>query len=151
LELHNVFMPSGTRLPDRSLDPSAHVHLSAEVAHGWTDSFETGFFVETSPSNDDRHAAFTGWHIRPKVRLPQWARLPVHLSVGFEYAFLKQPGDETFSQAIALTPIVEHHSGGFEMSINPGLEMAVNGRNAGDAPAFTPSGKAAVKCGPAVW
>jgi len=27
LELHNVVMPSGTRLADEMLDPSTHVHL----------------------------------------------------------------------------------------------------------------------------
>ena len=151
LEFHNVFMPSGTRLPDQTLDTSRHVHVSAEITHGWSDSFETGFFVETSPASDDRHAAFTGWHVRQKFRLPEWKHVPVHVSVGLEYAFLKLPGDEAFSQAIGITPIIEHHSRRFEMSVNPGIEMAVKGRNAGEAPAFTPSGKAAMTWAPAVW
>jgi hypothetical protein len=151
LEFHNVFMPSGTRLPDQTLDPSRHVHVSAEITHGWSDSFETGFFLETSPSSDDRHAAFTGWHVRPKLRLPEWKHVPLHVSLGLEYAFLKQPGDAAFSQAIGITPILERHSGAFEMSVNPGIEIVVKGQGAGEAPAFTPSGKAAMKWGPTVW
>jgi hypothetical protein len=151
VELHNVLMPSGTRLTDGTRDPSSHLHLSAEIAHGWTKSFETGFFVETSPSSDDRHAGFTGWHVRPKLRLPEWRQIPFHVSISAEYAFLKLPGDESFRQAIALTPILERHLGRVEMSINPGVEVGVRGSGAGAPPAFTPSGKAAFRWGPTAW
>jgi hypothetical protein len=55
LEFHHVVMPSGIRLPDRTVDPSRHLHVSFEISHGWTDTFETGFHWvrsrdQTSPS-----------------------------------------------------------------------------------------------------
>lgn len=151
IEIHTVAMPSGTRLPDGTLDPSAHLHLSTELSHGWSDVFETGLFIETSPGRGDRHAAFTGWHIRPKIRLPRWQSVPWHISFGFEYAFLKEPGDVAFRQAVAITPIVEHHHEAFELSINPGIEIPVKGAGAGSPPTFTPSAKAAVKVAQSTW
>jgi hypothetical protein len=151
VEFHNVLMPSGTRLPDRMLDPSSHLHLSFEVSHGWTTAFETGFFVETSPSADDRHAALTGFHMRPKYRFSPWPRFPFHVSVSAEYAFVKQPGDETFRQALAITPIFERHIRGFEMSFNPGIEVGLRGPEAGSSPVFEPSAKLASKASGSVW
>jgi len=151
LELHNVVMPSGTRLPDEMLDPSTHVHLSFEVSHGWTNAFETGIFIETSPSSEDRHPAFTGFHLRPKFRLAEWPPLPFHVSVSLEYAFLKQADDLTFRQAIAFTPILERHVGRFEMSFNPAVEVAITGPDAGSSPVFEPSAKAASRIARLVW
>lgn len=151
LEFHNVLMPSGTRLPDAMRDPSTHLHLSLEVSHGWTDAFETGLFIETSPSGDDRHAAFTGWHFRPKFRFPEWRRFPFHVSLNLEYAFVRQPGDEEFRQAIGITPIFERHSHGFEMSLNPGLEVDVKGPTTGSAPVFEPSAKVTGKILRSAW
>ncbi len=151
IEFHNVVMPSGTRLPDAMLDPSMHVHLSTEVAYGWTDRFETAVFLETSPFVDDRHAALTGFHFRPKLRLAEWPPLPLHVSVSVEYAFLKQPGDGEFRQALALTPILERHLRWFEMSFNPTLEVALRGPDAGSSPVFAPSAKAASRIARPLW
>ena len=151
LELHSVVMPSGTRLPGEMLDPSSHVHLSAEVSHGWTVAFETGVFVETSPSSEDDHPALTGFHFRPKYRLAEWPPFPFHVSVSLEYAFIKQPGDLAFRQAIAITPILERHVGRFEMSLNPALEIALKGPDAGRSPTFGPSAKVATRASRSVW
>jgi hypothetical protein len=151
LEIHNVVMPSGTRLPDEMLDPSRHVHLSFEVTHGWSSAFETGVFVETSPFGDDRHPALTGFHFRPKYRLAEWPPFPFHVSVSLEYAFIKNPGDVAFRQAVAFTPILERHIGRFEMSFNPSVEIAVRGPDAGSSPVFEPSAKAASRISRSVW
>jgi hypothetical protein len=136
LEFHNVVMPAGTRLPDRMIDASTHVHVSLELSHGRTSSFETGVFVETSPALGDDHAGITGFHFRPKFRFPEWKRLPFHVSLSLEYAFLKQPGDAAFRQAIGITPILERHARRVEMSFNPELELAVKGPDAGSSPVF---------------
>jgi hypothetical protein len=151
IEFHNVLMPSGTVLPDRMLDPSSHLHLSFEVTHGWTDDLETGFFVETSPSTDDRHAALTGFHLRPKFRFHEWERFPFHVSVSLEYAFLKQPGDSSFRQALAITPILERHVRRFEMSFNPAVEVGLRGPEAGSSPVFEPSAKLASRLTRTMW
>jgi hypothetical protein len=151
LEFHSVVMPSGTRLTDDLLDPNGHVHLSVEVSHGWTNAFETGVFVETSPSSGDDHPALTGFHFRPKFRLAEWPPFPFHVSVSLEYAFLKQPADLEFRQALAITPIFERHVGRFEISFNPALEITLTGPDAGSSPVFGPSAKAASRVGRSVW
>lgn len=150
VELHDVLMPSGTLLPDQMLDPSAHLHLSVEVSHGWTERFEMGVFIETSPSTGDRHAAFTGFHLRPKYRFEQWASLPFHVSLSAEYAFMKQPGDAAFRQALAITPIFERHIRAFEMSFNPAVDIGIVGPDAGSA-VFEPSAKIASRLSGLVW
>jgi len=138
IELHNVLMPS-------------HLHLSFELAHGWTDAFETGVFLETSPSSDDTHATLTGFHFRPKLRLAKWQHVPFHISVSAEYAFMKHPGDSDFRQALAITPILERHIGGLEVSVNPAIEIGLRGPEAGEAPIFEPSAKVASHVAPGVW
>lgn len=145
VEFHSVVMPSGTRLPDRMLDRSSHVHMSFELSHGWSDRFETGVFLETSPSMDDAHAAFTGFHFRPKYRFNEWQRFPFHVSVSAEYAFVKNPGDLEFRQALAVTPIFERHLRSFELSLNPSFEFALRGPDAGGSPVFEPSAKLAAR------
>ena len=151
VEFHNVIMPSGTRLPDAMLDASSHVHVSFEVSRGWTNRFETGVFVETSPSSDDDHAAITGFHFRPKFRFAEWKRFPFHVSVSAEYAFAKHPRDVDFRQALAVTPILERHVGAFEVSFNPSFEFALKGPAAGESPVFEPSAKLASRVSPSVW
>jgi len=151
VEFHSVLMPSGTRLPDRMLDRSSHVHLSFELSHGWNDTFETGVFLETSPSTDDNHAALTGFHFRPKFRFAEWRRFPFHTSVAFEYAFIKQPGDVDFRQALGITPIFERHVGAFEMSFNPGVEVEIHGSRGDGSPVFEPSAKLASRISQTAW
>ena len=151
LEFDNVVMPAGTRLPDSMVDPSTHVHVSLELSHGWTDSFETGVFVETSPALGDDHAGFTGFHFRPKFRFSSWNRVPFHVSLAIEYAFIKQPGDTAFRQAIAIVPILERHIRRVDMSFNPGIEIAVRGPDTGTSPVFEPSAKVASRLTRTLW
>ena len=138
VEFHSVVMPS-------------HVHESFELSHGWNNRLETGVFLETSPSIDDEHAALTGFHFRPKYRFAEWQRFPFHVSVSAEYAFAKHPGDVDFRQALAVTPILERHVGSFELSLNPSLEFALKGPDAGGSPVFEPSAKVASRVASTVW
>src|ERR1051326_3827505 len=133
------------------INPSSPRHRSCEAGHGGTDAFETGFFVETSPSADDRHAALAGFHVRPKLRLAKWQHVPFHVSLSAEYAFFREPGDATFRQALAVTPILERHVGGLEVSFNPALEVGITGPRAGEAPVFEPSAKIAGRIAANVW
>jgi hypothetical protein len=92
IEFHNVIMPSGTRVGDM-FDPSVargDARLDQLVRDGIVCRDVAG-----------GHAAFTGWHVRPKVRLAEWKPFPFHvsLSLSLEYAFIKQPGDAQFRQA----------------------------------------------------
>ena len=141
IEFHNVVLPS-------------HLHVSFEVSRGWTDSFETGLFLETSPAESDEHAAITGFHFRPKYRFASrgaMSRLPFHTSLSLEYAFMKQPGDTAFRQALAITPILERQLGALDVSFNPAIEIGLRGPEAGEAPIFEPSAKVASRVARSVW
>jgi hypothetical protein len=103
------------------------------------------------------------------VMMPSGTRLPddmldhsthVHLSFELSHgwtkncetgALLKQPGDEEFRQALAITPILERHVGAFEMSFNPAFEIALKGPDAGESPVFEPSAKIASRISRIAW
>src|SRR2546430_16582836 len=75
LEFHTNFIPSGTRDSEAGVFPNHHqFHVTAEITHGFTKYFETGFYIETAPYVPDHGAYFTGWHIRPRLRLPEVTR-----------------------------------------------------------------------------
>jgi hypothetical protein len=141
IEFHNVLIPASAAQTGSS--PAGHTHLSVEMSHGWTDAFETGIFVETAPDPEDGHAAISGWHVRPKFRVASASSFPFHVSASVEYAFFKNPGAQAFRQALTITPIFEHHARSWEVSLNPGMQMAVTGPGAWSAPAFEPSARIA--------
>jgi hypothetical protein len=147
LEIHNVLIPP-SMVAAGSPQPAGHMHLSIEVSHGWTDTFETGVFLETAPDPADAHASISGGHVRPKIHFASSPAFPFHVSASVEYAFFKNPGDRQFRQAITLTPIFERHSELWEVSLNPGLEFPIRGPDAGSAPVFEPSAKIAARASP---
>ena len=141
VEFQNVLIPAWTG--PGGLATTGHVHFSVELTRGWTDWFETGVFLETAPDVDDRHPALAGWHVRPKFRIGAWHRFPFHVSTSVEYAFFENAGDRAFRQALAVTPIFEHHNRSWELSLNPGFEIPIRGPEAGTGPVFEPSAKIA--------
>ncbi len=142
IEFHNVLIPAGMAAAAPGTD-AGHVHVSVELTHGWNDRFETGVFLESAPDTGDPHPSLAGWHIRPKLRFPAASWLPFHVSASAEYAFFKNPSDPAFRQALTLTPILERHSGTWEISLNTAVEIPIAGPSAGSAPIFEPSAKIA--------
>jgi hypothetical protein len=142
VEFHNVLIPAEMAATAPGSD-SGHVHLSVELTHGWSDRFETGVFLESAPNAGDPHPSLAGWHIRPKLRFPPASWFPFHVSASAEYAFFKNPSDSAFRQALTLTPILERHSGTWEISLNTAVEVPIAGPSAGSAPIFEPSAKVA--------
>jgi len=138
IEFHNVLIPATAPPP-----AAGHVHVSLEMSHGWTEAFETGIFIETAPDPEDGHAAISGWHVRPKFRFASASSFPFHVSTSVEYAFFKNPGEQPFRQALTITPIFEHHARSCEVSLNPGIQLAVTGPGAWGAPVFEPSARLA--------
>jgi hypothetical protein len=145
VEFQNVVIPAWTAHAGAPAATTGHVHVSVELTRGWTDWFETGVFLETAPDVDDRHPSLAGWHVRPKFRIGAWQRFPFHVSASVEYAFFENAGDRTFRQAVTITPIFEHHSRSWELSLNPGFEIPVRGPDAGSGPVFEPSAKLATR------
>lgn len=141
LEFHTNFTPSGTKTAEAGMFPQHHqFHLTMEITRGFTSFFETGFYLETAPYVPNEGAKFTGWHVRPRFRLPESERLPFKVSLSFEYAF-NQPGFESNAQTLEIRPIFERQDGRLYVSINPDLSLAVKGPESGSAPSFEPNAK----------
>ena len=141
LEFHTNFTPSGTKTNGPGLFPNNHqFHLTAEITHGFTTFFETGFYIETAPYVPDEGAKFSGWHIRPRFRFPETKRFPFRVSLSLEYAF-NQPGFDPNRQTLEIRPIFERQEGHLYLSFNPSLSLAVQGPDAGRAPSFEPNAK----------
>src|SRR6266487_3079553 len=88
LEFHTNFIPSGTKTTEDGVYANHHqFHVTMEVTHGFTPFFETGFYLETAPYVPDAGAKFTGWHVRPRFRIPEAETFPFKVSISLEYAF----------------------------------------------------------------
>jgi len=141
VEFHENFTLSGSTVPEEGLYPNNHqFHLTLEITHGFTRYFETGLYIETAPYVPGVGAKFTGWHIRPRFRLPEWQSFPFKVSLSFEYAF-NQPGFDPNRQTLEIRPIFERQDGRLYLSINPDLSLATVGPDAGSAPSFEPNAK----------
>lgn len=141
LEFHTNFIPSGTKNTEDGLYANdRQFHETIEITHGFTSFFEVGFYLETAPYVPDVGAKFTGWHIRPRFRLPEWENFPFKVSVSFEYAF-NRAGFDPNDQTLEMRPIFERQDGRLYLSINPDLSVATKGPDAGSSPAFEPNAK----------
>jgi len=141
LEFHTNFTPSGTKTMNAGVFPSHHqFHLTAEITHGFTKFFEVGFYLETAPYVPEQGAKFTGWHVRPRFRFPEYEGFPFRMSLSFEYAF-NQPGFDPNPQTLEIRPIFEREEGRLYLSINPDLSLATKGPDAGSSPVFAPNAK----------
>ena len=140
LEFHTNFIPSGTSETADGLYANNHqFHVTLELTHGWTPKFETGFYLESAyvPGIGYR---FTGWHVRPRFRLPEYKRFPFQMSVSLEYAF-NQPGFDPNRQTLEIRPIFERQEGRLYVAINPDMSLPIKGPESGSAPGFEPIGK----------
>lgn len=141
VELHSNFIPSGTTTSSDGLYPNHHQwHETVEITHGFNTYFETGFYLETAPHVPAEGFKFAGWHIRPRLKIPQYRMFPFHVSVSFEYAF-NERGFDPNEQTLEIRPIFERQAGRLYVSLNPSLSVATKGPEAGSAPGFEPSFK----------
>ncbi len=71
VELHSNFTFQGSKNSQNGLLPTNHqLHETIEITHGFTDWFETGFYIFTSAQNGQGWD-WVGDHIRPRVRIPK--------------------------------------------------------------------------------
>src|SRR6476661_5926971 len=68
VELHSNFTFEGSKTSqDGSLPTNHALHETIEITHGFTEWFETGFYIFTS-ANPGHGWQWVGDHIRPRVR-----------------------------------------------------------------------------------
>src|SRR6266478_3181603 len=81
VELHSNFTFEGSKTSQDGRYPTNHrLHETIEITHGFTDWFETGFYIFTAEHNG-QGIDWVGDHIRPRVRIPPKWKWPVGLSL----------------------------------------------------------------------
>ena len=140
VELHSNFTFQGEKQIVNGVIPTEHqLHETLEITHGFTDWFETGFYVFTSAKNG------YGWdwvgdHIRPRVAIPESWKWPVGLSLSTEIGY-QRPIYSPDTWTVELRPIIDKKIGPWYLSFNPSFDKSLHGFNQNQAWNFSPNVK----------
>ena len=113
-----------------------------EITQGWTDWFETGFYVFTSiqPESGGGGWNWVGDHIRPRITAPESWHLPVGLSIrrklGISGGSLRRTAGTT-----SFVPSSTSRLGRWYFAFNPTFDRALHGLNTGKGWEFSPNVK----------
>ena len=126
VELHSNFTFIGVKSVVDGMYPTEHqLHETVEITHGFTDWFETGFYVFTSA--DSRVGwQYVGDHIRPRVSVPEDWNWPVGLSLSTEVGYQRAVySADTWT--LEIRPIVDKTLGKWYLCFNPTLDRSFHG------------------------
>jgi hypothetical protein len=148
VELHSNFTIDGSKQVMDGLYPTNHAeHETVEITHGFTDWFETGFYIFTS-IRSGQGWQWVGDHIRPRFRVPPKWHWPVGVSISNELGYQRrQFSVDTWTWEIR--PIVDGWAGreiapGIQRwywSINPTFDRAFHGPDVNQGLVFSPNFK----------
>jgi hypothetical protein len=140
LEFHTNFTAKGSKTVVDGVEPSNHaVHETLEITHGFTDWFETGFYVFTSIQPDGGWQ-WVGDHIRPRLAIPQSWHWPVGLSLSQEIGYQRRDfSPDTWTWEIR--PIIDKKLGRWYLSFNPSLDRSWHGESVNKGVEFSPNAK----------
>jgi hypothetical protein len=139
-ELHSNFTVQGFKTPQNGLYPDNHqLHETIEITHGFTEWFETGFYVFTSAQSG------VGWdwvgdHIRPRFRIPESWKWPVGISISNEIGYQRRPYSTTLWDW-EIRPIIDKQIGPWYLSFNPAFDRALQGPDTKRGFEFSPNFK----------
>ncbi|HXM35586.1 MAG TPA: transporter [Pyrinomonadaceae bacterium] len=140
VELHSNFTIKGSKQTGDGTLPTHHAwHETLEVTHGFSEWFETGFYVFTSARSGNGWD-WVGSHIRPRVRIPEKWHWPVGLSISNEIGYQRRdysPNTWTWE----IRPIVDKEFKRWYLAFNPTLERALKGPDTKRGVAFSPNFK----------
>jgi hypothetical protein len=140
VELHSNFTIDGSKTVQDGVLPTNHaMHETIEITHGFTDWFETGFYIFTYERNGFG-VQWVGDHIRPRVRIPPTWRWPVGLSLSNEIGYQRakfSPDTWTWE----MRPIVDKQIGPWYLAFNPTLDRSLHGPSVRDGFIFSPNVK----------
>jgi len=139
-ELHSNFTIQGSTTVEDGVLPSNHaVHETLEVTHGFTDWFETGFYVFSSIQPDGGWM-WVGDHIRPRFAIPEKWQWPVGLSLSQEIGYVQRKfATDTWTWEIR--PIIDRKLGRWYLAGNPAFERSWHGENVHRGFEFAPAFK----------
>jgi Putative MetA-pathway of phenol degradation len=141
VELHSNFTIDGSKDLIDGFYPTEHaLHETVEITQGWTDWFETGFYIFTS-ENRGYGWQWVGDHIRPRVRVPPSWNWPVGVSLSLEVGYQRAHySPDTWT--LEIRPIVDKQVGRWYLSFNPTLDRSFHGPGVAEGVGFSPNFKA---------
>lgn len=139
-ELHSNFIEQGNTTSTNGTIPTNHqLHETLEITHGFTEWFETGFYIFTSVQNGYGWD-FVGSHIRPRVRVPPGWHWPVGVSISQEFGYQRaQFSADTWTYE--LRPIVDKQLGRWYFAFNPTFDKSFHGPSVSQGFIFSPDAK----------
>ena len=140
VELHNNFTFEGSKTVQDGMRPTNHQwHETIEITHGFTDWFETGFYIFTAAQNGFGWD-YVGDHIRPRVRVPKKWNWPMGVSVSQEFGYQRsQFSPDTWTYE--LRPIIDKTMGRWYLSFNPTFDKSIHGPSENQGFVFSPNFK----------
>ena len=150
VELHSNYTVTGSKEVIDGMIPTEHAwHETLEITQGINPWFETGFYVFTSV-NPGYGWQWVGDHIRPRVRAPEDWRLPVGLSVSFEFGYQRAAfSPDTWT--LEIRPIIDKElatprtcgdeSCKLYLSFNPTFDRSFHGPSVSQGVVFSPNFK----------
>jgi len=138
VELHSNFTASGHTTDEDGVKPTNHAeHETLEITHGFSEWYETGFYLFTSARSGDGFQ-IVGSHVRPRFAVPERYHWPVGLSLSQEVGYVRA-GYADASWTWEIRPIIDQTIGRIYWSFNPALEKNLNGPNDGRKFEFAPN------------
>lgn len=140
VELHSNFTIEGSKQRVNGLYPTEHgLHETIEITHGFTDWFETGFYIFTS-ARSGQGWQWVGDHIRPRFRVPEKWHWPVGVSLSNEIGYQRrQFSEDTWTWE--MRPIVDQKLGRWYWSLNPTFDRSFHGPGVSRGMVFSPNFK----------
>jgi hypothetical protein len=140
VELHSNFTFQGSKnTTDGTLPTNHQLHETIEITHGFTDWFETGFYIFTS-SKSGQGVQWVGDHIRPRVHIPKKWNWPVGLSLSNEIGYQRAKfSADTWTWEIR--PIIDKQIGRWYFSFNPSFDRSFHGPGVNQGVTFSPNFK----------
>src|ERR1700761_1708709 len=140
VELHSNFTVSGFKSTlDGVLADEHQLHETVEITQGFTDWFETGFYIFTSAGPGQGYK-WVGDHIRPRVRVPDSWKWPVGVSISTEIGY-QRPIFSSDTWTWEIRPIVDKQLGPWYLAVNPALERSFHGPSVPEGIGFSPAVK----------
>jgi hypothetical protein len=140
VELHSNFTFEGSKSTSDGTYPTRHqLHETVEITHGFTDWFETGFYIFTSEQNG-YGIDWVGDHIRPRISVPKRWNWPLGLSLSQEIGYQRrQYSPDTWTYE--LRPIIDRQVGRWYFDFNPAFDRSLHGLNTSQGFVFSPNVK----------
>jgi hypothetical protein len=140
-ELHSNFTIQGSKTIIDGVLPTQNAwHETLEITHGWTNWFETGFYIFTSAA-PGQGWQWVGDHIRPRVRIPEEWKWPVGISVSTEFGYQRRDFS-TDTWTLEIRPIIDKQVGRWYLAFNPTFDKSFKGLTSNQGFIFSPNFKA---------